>query len=303
MNNLDWLGPMSLIDTLRDIGKHFSVNAMVQKESVRQRITREGEGITYTEFSYMILQAIDFVELHKREGCSLQLGGSDQWGNITAGIDLGRRKGCGQLYGVTLPLVTKSDGSKFGKTEQGTIWLDAKKTSPFMFYQFWLNVADEDVYRFLKLFTFLGVEEILSLEKADKERQGKPEAQTVLAKEVTTLVHGSEGYNSAQRITAALFGSELDSLTEGDFQQLEQDGAPHHSVSLGDSLLECLVASGLAQSKRNAREFVSAGAVKLNTETIKDSHYCFSEEVFRFNRYCLIKRGKKSLCLAIMNKK
>ena len=174
VNNLDWTQGMDVLTFLRDIGKHFSVNAMVQKESVRQRIEREGAGISYTEFSYMILQALDFAELANRHDCTLQLGGSDQWGNITAGIDLSRRLHGKQVYGLTLPLITKADGTKFGKTESGTIWLDPARTSPYAFYQFWLGTADADVYRFLRYFTFLDVAEIEAIERADAERQGRP---------------------------------------------------------------------------------------------------------------------------------
>src|SRR6056300_1967839 len=190
VNNLDWTANIDVLTFLRDIGKHFSINAMIQKESVKQRIEREGSGISYTEFTYMILQSYDFAELNKRYDCGLQLGGSDQWGNITGGIDLTRRLYGGQVFGLTMPLITKADGTKFGKTESGTIWLDPSKTSPYAFYQFWLNTADADVYKFLRYFTFLPVEDIAAIEAADAAREGRPEAQGVLAQEVTRLVHG-----------------------------------------------------------------------------------------------------------------
>jgi tyrosyl-tRNA synthetase len=170
VNNLDWTRDLSVLDFLRDVGKHFSVNAMIHKESVKQRLDREGSGISFTEFTYMILQSLDFAELQRRYGCGLQLGGSDQWGNITGGIDLTRRLHGAQVYGLTMPLITKADGSKFGKTESGTVWLDPRRTSPYAFYQFWLSVADEDVYRFLRYFTFLSVEDIDAIERADRER-------------------------------------------------------------------------------------------------------------------------------------
>ncbi|MEQ9209963.1 MAG: tyrosine--tRNA ligase, partial [Pseudomonadales bacterium] len=205
VNNYDWTANMSVLDFLRDIGKHFSVNAMIQKESVKQRIDREGSGISFTEFSYLLLQSLDFAELYKLHDCTLQIGGSDQWGNITGGIDLTRRLHGGQVYGLTMPLITKSDGTKFGKTESGTIWLDPAKTSPYAFYQFWLQTADADVYRFLKYFTFLPVDDIDEIERQDAERAGRPEAQRVLAEEVTKLVHGEEALSAAQRITNALF--------------------------------------------------------------------------------------------------
>src|SRR5690606_15129749 len=186
---------------LRDIGKHFSVNAMIQKDSVRQRIEREGEGISFTEFTYMILQSLDFAVLNRDYSCTLQIGGSDQWGNITAGIDLTRRLNQQQVYGLTLPLVTKADGSKFGKTEEGTIWLDPARTSHYAFYQFWINTADADVYKFLRYFTFLELQEIDAIEAADKASSGKPQAQEILAREVTRLVHGEEGLAAAIRIS------------------------------------------------------------------------------------------------------
>ena len=186
-NNLDWTQNYDVLGFLRDVGKHFSVNAMIQKESVKQRIDREGEGISFTEFSYMLLQSYDFSELNKRYNCSVQVGGSDQWGNITGGIDLTRRMHQQQVFGVTTPLVTKADGSKFGKTESGTIWISPTKTSPYAFYQFWLNVADADVYKFLRYFTFLSPVEIAEIERSDREAQGRPEAQGILAREATRL--------------------------------------------------------------------------------------------------------------------
>ncbi|MEQ8801202.1 MAG: tyrosine--tRNA ligase, partial [Haliea sp.] len=222
VNNLDWTQGMDVLTFLRDVGKHFSVNAMIQKESVRQRIEREGSGISFTEFTYMILQSFDFAELSRRYDCSLQLGGSDQWGNITGGIDLARRMYGKQVFGLTMPLITKADGTKFGKTESGTVWLDPARTSPYAFYQFWLNTADVDVYRFLKYFTFLPVAAIDALQRADEERQGRPEAQAVLAREVTLLVHGDAGLSAAQRITEALFSGDLGPLSESDLEQLRQ---------------------------------------------------------------------------------
>ncbi|NND38056.1 MAG: tyrosine--tRNA ligase, partial [Pseudomonadales bacterium] len=179
VNNLDWTADVTVLDFLRDVGKHFSINSMINKESVRQRIDREGEGISFTEFSYMVLQSFDFAQLYSEYDCTVQIGGSDQWGNITGGIDLVRRMHKGQAYGVTLPLVTKSDGSKFGKTETGTVWLDAAKTSPYAFYQFWMNTADTDVYRFLRYFTFLSVEQIANIERDDAQAGGRRQAQPV----------------------------------------------------------------------------------------------------------------------------
>ncbi|HEY6130997.1 MAG TPA: tyrosine--tRNA ligase, partial [Halioglobus sp.] len=196
VNNVDWTAGLDVLTFLRDVGKHFSVNAMIQKESVKQRIERDGSGISFTEFAYSILQSYDFAELNRRFGCSLQLGGSDQWGNITGGIDLTRRLHGNQVFGLTVPLITKADGTKFGKTESGSVWLDARRTSPYAFYQFWLGTPDAEAYKFLKYFTFLDVEDIDRIERADIGRAGRPEAQTVLAREVTRMVHGQDGLDA-----------------------------------------------------------------------------------------------------------
>ena len=293
-NNLDWIGSMDVLSFLRDIGKHFSVNAMIQKESVKQRIEREGEGISFTEFTYMILQALDFAVLNKEHNCSLQIGGSDQWGNITAGIDLSRRLNQNQVFGLTLPLVTKADGGKFGKTEEGTIWLDPARTSCYAFYQFWINTADADVYKFLHYFTFLPPEEIAAIEEADKAQTGKPQAQGVLAREVTRLVHGDEGLQAAERISEALFSGELAALTENDFEQLAMDGLPGSVLNTdSNNIVELLTASGLAPSNRMAREFVGNGAVSVNGKRVADSTVQFTQADARFGKYFLIKRGKK----------
>ncbi len=294
VNNLDWTGDLTALTFLRDIGKHFSVNAMIQKDSVKQRIEREGEGISFTEFTYMILQALDFAVLNRDYNCTLQIGGSDQWGNITAGIDLTRRLNQQQAYGVTLPLVTKADGGKFGKTEEGTIWLDPAKTSWYAFYQFWINTADADVYKFLRYFTFLEPVEIDAIESRDRSATDRPEAQGILAREVTRLVHGDEGLLAAERISLALFNDEISSLTASDFAQLSLDGLPatvHEAGSLG--LVEALVACGLASSNKMAREFISNGAVRVNGEKASDPAMCLYKEQALFSRYWLLKRGKK----------
>ncbi len=300
VNNLDWTQNLDVITFLRDIGKHFSVNAMIQKESVKQRIEREGEGISYTEFTYMILQSYDFAELNRVHNCTVQIGGSDQWGNITGGIDLTRRMNQQQVYGLTLPLVTKADGGKFGKTEEGTIWLDAARTSCYAFYQFWINTADADVYRFLKYFTFLDVAEINAIEAADKNAQGRPEAQGILAREVTRLVHGESGLQAAERISNALFSGELSSLTESDFEQLKLDGMP--SVAIREeqpSLVNALVSSEvLASSNKMAREFISNNAVSVNSEKISDPAATLDWNSAFYGKYFVLKRGKKLFCLA-----
>ncbi|GLR75067.1 tyrosine--tRNA ligase [Aliivibrio sifiae] len=294
VNNLDWIGEINVIEFMRDIGKHFSVNAMIQKESVKQRIDREGSGISFTEFSYMLLQSYDFAALNKAKECTLQIGGSDQWGNITGGIDLTRRMNRNKVFGLTLPLVTKSDGTKFGKTESGTIWLDPSKTSPYAFYQFWLGTADADVYNFLRFFTFLSVDEIAAIEESDKSVQGRPAGQGVLAKEVTRLVHGEEGLASSIRITDALFSGDLASLTETDLAQLAQDGLPMTELEASEqTIVEVLTQSELAKSNKMAREFIGNGAVSVNGEKVADSEVVLKKEDALFGKYSVIKRGKK----------
>ena len=301
VNNLDWTRNLDVLTFLRDVGKHFSVNQMVAKESVKQRIDREGDGISFTEFTYMILQSYDFQQLNKSHGCTLQIGGSDQWGNITGGTELTRRMNGNKAFGLTLPLITKSDGTKFGKTESGTIWLSANKTSPYAFYQFWLQTADADVYRFLKYFTFLSVEEIDQLEEADKVRQGRPEAQGVLAREVTKLVHGEAGLEAAQRITEALFSGNADQLSESDYEQLSQDGLPTTSLdlnNLADLPLTQLLSEADMGTGKQVKDALQRNAVIVNGEAqgldaIAKSADVFAAEKARFNKYFLVKLGKK----------
>ena len=294
VNNLAWTKDLDVLSFLRDVGKHFSVNAMIQKESVKQRIEREGEGISYTEFSYMILQSLDFSELNKRYCCSVQIGGSDQWGNITGGIDLTRRLYQQQVYGVTLPLITKSDGTKFGKTESGTIWMDPEKTSPYAFYQFWLNTADADVYKFMKYFTFLSVDEINEIKFSDESSKTKPEAQGILASEVTELLHGVEGRKAAKRISEALFSGEVGSLTAKDMAQLELDGLPYTEIR-GDKvdIVEALVQTELAKSNKMAREFLGNHAVQVNGQIVNSKDFKLSESNALQGKYFLLRRGKK----------
>ena len=294
-NNYDWFGGMGALEFLRDIGKHFSVNAMIKKEAVQQRISRDDQGISYTEFSYSLLQGYDFTELNKRHACTLQIGGSDQWGNITAGTDLTRRINQKQVFGLTFPLVTKADGTKFGKTESGSIWLDPKRTSPYAFYQFWLNAADADVYRFLNFFTFLSADEIAAIEAADKASGQKPEAQRILAEQVTALVHGQAALEAAQRISLSLFSGSLEALTESDLEQLAQDGMP--GVQLEESvttLIDALVAANLAKSKSEARTFIQSGSVSINGHKIDTIEHAFSEPERLFGRFTLLRRGKKN---------
>ena len=309
-NNADWFGSMNCLDFLRDIGKHFSVNAMLNKESVKQRIERDDVGISFTEFAYSLLQGYDFAELNKRHGAVLEIGGSDQWGNITAGIDLTRRLNQKQVFGLTLPLVTKSDGTKFGKTEGGAVWLNAKKTSPYQFYQFWLKVADADVYKFLKYFTFLSIEEIDAIEAKDKASGTKPEAQRILAEEMTRLIHGEAALQAAQRISESLFAEDQSSLTESDFEQLALDGLPAFEVSDGLNVVEALVKTGLASSNKEARGFVNSKAVLLNGQAAElnnpnhaaerpDDAYLLTDAHKRFGKYTIVRRGKRNHTLLV----
>ena len=309
-NNADWFGSMNCLDFLRDIGKHFSVNAMLNKESVKQRIERDDVGISFTEFAYSLLQGYDFAELNKRHGAVLEIGGSDQWGNITAGIDLTRRLNQKQVFGLTLPLVTKSDGTKFGKTEGGAVWLNAKKTSPYQFYQFWLKVADADVYKFLKYFTFLSIEKIDAIEAKDQASGTKPEAQRILAEEMTRLIHGEAALQAAQRISESLFAEDQSSLTESDFEQLALDGLPTFEVSESLNVVETLVKTGLASSNKEARGFVNSKAVLLNgkpaeannpnhTAEKPDDAYMLTDEHKRFGKYTIVRRGKRNHALLV----
>ncbi|MGI9289612.1 MAG: tyrosine--tRNA ligase [Pseudomonadales bacterium] len=304
VNNLDWIQPLDVLSFLRDVGKHFSINAMIQKESVKQRIEREGEGISFTEFTYMILQSYDFAELNKRYHCTVQIGGNDQWGNITGGIDLTRRMNQQQVFGITLPLVTKADGSKFGKTESGTVWLDAARTSPYAFYQFWINTADADVYNYLRYFTLLDQETIAAIERSDAAGSGRPTAPTILAKGVTELAHGSAGVEAAQRISEVLFSGEVSRLTEQDCVQLALDGLPCTDVSGSErNLAELLVDSGLALTPRGevtlgqARKFIQGNAVAVNGDKVNDIDATLRAADGLFGKFHLLKRGKKEFHL------
>lgn len=297
VNNADWMGQMSALDFLRDIGKHFSVNAMLARESVRQRLARPDQGISFTEFSYALLQSQDFAVLNQRLGCTLQIGGNDQWGNITSGMDLTRRLHQAQVYGMTLPLITKADGTKFGKTEGGAIWLDPALTSPYAFYQFWLGTADEDVYRFLRYYSFMPLAEIETLEAEDAKRQGRKLAQQVLADELTELVHGKGALAAAQRISESLFSGEVARLGESDLAQLAQDGMPSSPIKGETDLVTLLVECGLANSKRIARELLAAGAVSVNGAIRRDEPLTADDRLF--GRYLLLRRGKKQYHLVI----
>ena len=291
VNNADWMGQMSALDFLRDIGKHFSVNAMLARESVRQRLARPDQGISFTEFSYALLQSQDFAVLNQRLGCTLQVGGNDQWGNITSGMDLTRRLHQAQVHGMTLPLITKADGTKFGKTEGGAIWLDPALTSPYAFHQFWLGTADEDVYRFLRYYSFMPLAAIRELEVEDAGRQGRKQAQQVLADELTELVHGKGALAAARRIGELLFSGDVARLGESDLAQLAQDGMPNCRIEGETDLVTLLVESGLASSKRVARELLAAGAISLNGAIRQDERLSAVDRLF--GRYLLLRRGKK----------
>lgn len=301
VNNLDWTRDMDILSFLRDVGKHFSVNQMIAKESVKQRIDREGAGISYTEFTYMILQSYDFQQLNTSHGCTLQIGGSDQWGNITGGTELTRRMNGNRAYGLTLPLITKADGTKFGKTESGTIWLSANKTSPYAFYQFWINTADADAYRFLRYFTFLPIEEIERIEQEDAAAQGRPQAQAILAEEVTRLVHGEEGLVAAKRITEALFSGDTSNLSDGDYQQICQDGLPTSELGgldLVETPLTSLLSSADMGTGKQVKDALQRNAVHINgdalgLDAINNVESIFSEENAKFGKYYLVKLGKK----------
>ena len=301
-NNLDWTQGMSVIDFLRDVGKHFSVNAMIQRDSVRTRIARDGEGISFTEFSYVLLQAMDYAELAKRYDCTVQIGGSDQWGNIVSGMDLTRRTLSRETFAMTVPLITKTDGSKFGKTAAGAIWLDPKKTPPYAFYQFWFNCADADVTNFLKVFTFLKLDEIAVYEAEVAQAPERRKAQEKLADEVTSLVHGTEGLASAQRITAALFYGMLETLTEQDLEQLRldgMDGSESGDPHLG--LLRAVVQSGLAPSNGAARKLVLSKGISLNGVVQDDVERELDWSDALFGRFYLLRRGKKNWHLLARN--
>ncbi len=299
VNNLDWFANMKVLNFLRDIGKYFSVNKMINKEAVKSRLHHDNGNISFTEFSYNLLQSYDFAYLNNTLKVELQIGGSDQWGNIISGIDLTRRLYKKKVYGLTVPLITKADGTKFGKTESGTIWLNAKKTSPYKFYQFWINTADADVYHFLKFFTFMTLKEISMLEDEDRNSNKAPKAQKILAEQVTRLIHHKEGLAAAQRITHSLFSGNLYEMNEQDFIQLAQDGMPTIELTYNTDLQQVLVNAELAPSRNKARALIDSGAITLNGVKQFDKSYCFVQTDRLFGRYSLLRRGKKYYYLLI----
>lgn len=292
VNNYDWLGPMNVVAFLRDIGKHFSLNYMLAKESVESRLRT---GISFTEFSYMILQSADFLHLYQHYDCQLQVGGSDQWGNITAGLELIRKMGSEDpAFGLTTPLVTKSDGTKFGKTESGTIWLDPEKTTPYEFYQFWLNTDDRDVVLFLKYFTFLGRSEIEKLAQQVEQAPEHRDAQRALAEELTRLVHGEDALSQAIKITDVLFSGDVKQLTAQEIAQVFKD-VPSHSVGekADIPLVELLHEANISPSKRQAREDINNGAIYVNGDRTQDLARVIGQKDRIGDRYVIIRRGKK----------
>ncbi|GDX20895.1 tyrosine--tRNA ligase [Actinomycetes bacterium] len=296
VNNLDWTSPLSAIEFLRDIGKHFSVNQMLSKESVSARL--EAGGISYTEFSYQVLQSYDFLELFRRNNCTLQLGGSDQWGNIVAGLDLIRRVEQGSGHALTVPLLTKADGTKFGKTASGSVWLDPSMTSPYAFFQYWLNTDDKDVINFLKVFSFKSHDEITALEKAHQENPGVREAHRALARELTALVHSQATTDRVEAAAKALFG-------QGDLTELDEEtlaGAlaelPRTTVSKNDAIptwVDLLAATGVVDSKSAARRIVKEGGAYLNNEKISGEDFAPQKSDFLCGKYAVLRKGKRDL--------
>ena len=291
VNNYDWFANISFIDFLRDVGKYFTVNYMMSKDSVKKRIET---GISYTEFAYQIMQGYDFYELNAKHNVTLQIGGSDQWGNMTAGTELLRRKADKTGHVMTVPLITDSTGKKFGKSEGNAVWLDAEKTSPYEMYQFWLNVMDDDAVRFLKIFTFLSLDEIAEIEKEFNAARHKRLAQKILAREVVTLVHGKDAYQQALNITEQLFAGNIKKLSAKELKQ-GLNNVPNYAVQADDNLniVEILVTSGVVSSKRQAREDVQNGAIYINGERIQDLDYSLSDADKIDGELTVIRRGKK----------
>ena len=304
VNNLDWTAPMSAIEFLRDIGKHFSVNQMLAKESVSARL--ESGGISYTEFSYQVLQSLDFLELFRRFNCTLQVGGSDQWGNMVAGLDLIRRVEGGSAHTLTVPLLMKADGTKFGKTAGGNVWLDQAMTSPYAFYQYWLTCDDRDVMKFIKVFSFLSHEEIESLEHAHNENPGARVAHRALARELTTMVHGAQICDRVEAAARALFGQ--GDLSELDEETLESALAelPRTYIHEGDEIptwVDLLHATGVVDSKSAARRIVKESGAYLNNEKISGEAFTPGVKDFFFGRFAILRKGKRDLAAVVIVKK
>ena len=299
LDNAAWTAGVSFLDFLRDIGKHFSVNQMVAKESVRSRMEDREAGISYTEFSYMLLQAFDFMVLNRDHNCDLQIGGSDQWGNITAGIELTRKKLGKQVFGLTLPLIMNTDGTKFGKTAAGAIWLDPKRTSVYKFYQFWINTADADVIRYLKYFTFMMADEITALEAKHTANPGAREAHRALAKAATDLIHGEQATAEAVRASEILFGGELSGVSETTFNDIVGE-VPTKEIEkaklegAGVPLVELLVHAGLCPSKGQARKDIEGGGVNINNVREANAARAVTTNDLQFGKHVLLRKGKKN---------
>jgi tyrosyl-tRNA synthetase len=295
VNNYDWAGSIDIVTFLRDYGKHIGINYMLAKDTIASRLDT---GISFTEFTYTILQGMDFKHLYENHQCKLQIGGSDQWGNITTGLELIRKMmpEDAKAFGLTIPLVTKSDGTKFGKTESGAVWLDPEKTTPYEFYQFWINTADADVVKYLKFFTFLPHEEIEQLEKAVQDEPHLRKAQKVLAEEMTRLIHGDEALGQAIKISAALFSGNVQDLSASEIAQGFKD-VPSYDFAGEESLVDLLVAANISPSKRQAREDITNGAVLINGEKITDSAYLLQESDRIDGRFTIVRRGKKKYTL------
>ncbi len=297
VNNYDWIKEISCTDFLRDYGKYFNINYMLDKDIVKRRLDT---GITYTEFSYMILQALDFLHLFEKENCSLQVAGQDQWGNITAGIDLIRKKTGKEAYGFTMPLLTKADGTKFGKSEGGALWLDAKKTTPYEMYQFLLNTEDEKVIDYLKFLTFLSPEEIMKIEEEFKKEPEKRLAHKVLAREVITFIHGKEAYLEAEKISQTLFSGHIENLTSKEIEEAFK-GIPRKEITDNSNVVDFLVTMGVCQSKREAREFVSQGSIQINGQKITDITMEITKEFAIEGKYLVVRRGKKKYTIVVFS--
>lgn len=289
VNNYDWCKEINFIDFLRDYGKYFNINYMLDKDIIRRRLDT---GITYTEFSYMIMQALDFLHLYQTKNCTMQCAGSDQWGNITAGIDLIRKKEGKEVYGFTMPLVTDKNGKKFGKTEGNAYWLDKNKTSSYEIYQYLLNSEDDMVIEYLKIFTFLTKEEIEKIEKAHKEKPELREAQKTLAKEVVTFLHGKEEAEKAKKMSEALFSGKVKELTKKEINDIFK-GVPTFETEENKNIIDMLVEANIASSKREAREFVNAGSITINEEKIQDENYSITKDITIDKEILVVKRGKK----------
>jgi len=296
VNNFDWLGSLNLIEFLRETGKHFTVNELIKKDAIATRLAGES-GLSYTEFAYPLLQAYDYLNLYRNYGCNVQTGGSDQWGNIVAGVDLIRRKEKEAVHAITVPLVVdKASGKKFGKSEGNAVWLDAEKTSPYAFYQFWLNTSDESVIDYMKLFTTLSLEEIADIEKEFSANPGQRSAQKILAQQVTTLVHGEETARAVERVSASLFGEvALSDLSEAEIQMIREN-VPTYKTKHYATIVDVLVGSGLASSNREARTFIESGAVMVNERKVSSADFIFGDSESDFDKYALLKRGKKKYC-------